>query len=356
MSLDELRERIDGIDGKLLVLLNERAKCAQEIGQIKHSTDSAFYIPEREHAILNKIQESNEGPLSNEAVKSIYRVIISAIRALERRITVAFLGPLHTFSHDAALRIFGPMADYHPLPTVSDIFTEVECKRIDYGVVPTESSTGGGVKDTLDRFISSDLIIINELMLHIHQNLLSNCQIEKIEKIYSKDQAFVQCRDWLKSNIPNAELIDTSSTAEAARIASKTDGAAAIASELAARNYDIDLLVPRIEDAQHNCTRFFVVGHQIAKRTGNDKTSVIISVKDHPGALYEILLPLSKVGVNLTRIESRPSRKKAWEYVFFIDMLGHIDDENVKEALDKIKKSSIEAKVLGSYPRGTIEE
>jgi len=356
VSLDEIRAKIDALDEQILKLLNERAQCAVDIGAIKRSTDAAFYVPEREKAVFDRLRKQNSGPLPEQAVRAIYREVISSIRALEKQISVAFLGPRDTFSHMAAMRVFGATADYHPLATLSDIFTEVERKRIDYGVVPVESSMGGGVHDTLDRFVNSDLKIVNEVLMQITQNLLANCPMDQIKRVYSKDNAFVQCRNWLRANLPNAELIDTSSTAEAARIAHGEPGAAAIASEIAAQTYNLDILVARIEDSPNNYTRFFVVGHQLAKPTGKDKTSILISVKDRPGALYSLLLPFYEDNINLTRIESRPSRKKAWEYVFFIDMLGHVTEPAVTDVLEKVGEYCNEIKILGSYPQGEVEE
>lgn len=355
-ELESLRAKIDGLDGEILRLLNERAKCAMDIGAIKEGSNTPFYVPEREKAVFGRLAQQNPGPLTETAVKAIYREIISSIRALEKNVSVGFLGPLHTFSHKAALRIFGATADLHPLASIADIFTEVERKRLDYGVVPIESSMGGSVSDTLDRFLTSDLKIINEIMLEVSQNLLSRNPLEEITKVYSKDNALLQCRNWLKANLPNAALIATSSTAEAARIAGQEEGAAAIGSELAAEPYGLNIVVSRIEDSPHNYTRFLVIGRQVAKPTGRDKTSVLIAVRDHPGALYELLLPFAEAGVNLTRIESRPSRRKAWEYVFFIDLVGHAEDDKVKRALEQVAKHSLELKVLGAFPLGDLEE
>lgn len=356
MNLDDLRERIDSLDGQILKLLNERAQLAIDIGHIKRSTDAAYYVPEREKMVFDRLKENNEGPLPEKAVHAIYREVMSSIRALEKRITVGFLGPRDTFSHMAAMRVFGATAEYMPLPTLADIFTEVERKRIDYGIVPVESSMGGGVSDTLDRFMSSDLHIVNEILMRIRQNLLAKCPMEEIKRVYSKDNAFVQCRNWLRANLPNAEIIDMSSTAEAARVAAQEEGAAAIASALAADTYELDILMPSIEDMANNYTRFFVVGYQSAKPTGQDKTSLLVAVKDRAGALYNLLLPFSGAGVSLTRIESRPSRRKAWEYVFFIDMLGHVDDPGMRELLEKVGEYCNEVKVLGSYPQGEMDE
>jgi len=356
VTLDELRAKIDVVDQEILRLLNERAQCALDIGAIKRGGDSVFYVPEREKEVYDKLRSANPGPLPDAAIKTIYREIISAVRALEKPLDIAFLGPKDTFSHMAALRLFGTHAAYHPLPAVEDIFTEVERRRVDYGIVPVETSMGGGVSDTLDRFLSSDLKIINEVMLHVTQNLLSNSRFEDVVKVYSKAQPFVQCRNWLKANLPNAELIETSSTASAAQTAANEPRAAAIASALAAKTYGVNVLVSGIEDAPHNFTRFFVVGRQLAKPTGNDKTSILCAIKDRPGALYHLLTPLAEAGISLTRIESRPSQKKAWEYVFFIDMLGHVDDFHIKGALEKVASYCKELKVLGSFPHGELEE
>ncbi|MBI4559135.1 MAG: prephenate dehydratase [Candidatus Hydrogenedentes bacterium] len=354
--MDELRQRIDDIDAQILRLLNERAQRAVEIGEIKRTTNATCYVPEREKIIYEKLKQENPGPLPDKAIQAIYREVISATRALEKLITVAFLGPRDTFSHMAALRVFGAMAEYHPLATIDDIFVDVERRRVDYGVVPVETAMGGGVSDTLDRFITSDLKIVNEIMLHITQNLLSNSPIDTITKVYSKAQSFVQCRNWLKANLPQAELLEAASTAEAARIAAQEPGAAAIASDLAAETFHVKVGAPGIEDAPHNFTRFFVISHHIAKPTGHDKTAILCSIKDRPGALYALLLPLASGGINLSRIESRPSRKKPWEYVFFIDLLGHCEDRNIKDALEQVAKQCAELKVLGSFPQGEIEE
>lgn len=355
MSLDELRKRIDEIDEQVLGLLNERAKCGQEVGKVKQSQNAVFYVPEREKAIYDKLTALNPGPLPKEAVKAIYREIISSIRSLEKPTTVAFLGPMHTFSQLATQRIFGVTAELHPMPTLSDIFTEVERGRIDYGVVPVESSMGGGVSDTLDRFVGSNVKIINEVLMHISQNLMSKSPLDAITKIYSKDQSFYQCRNWLQANLPNAELVPTSSTAEASRIAAEEAGAASIGSVLAAEAYGLDVVAERIEDAAHNYTRFFAIGSQIVKPTGKDKTSLLITVSNKPGALHNLLLPFAEHKIDLTKIESRPSRKKAWDYVFFIDIIGHAEDENVAAALSAIADHCTELHVLGSYPQGDVE-
>lgn len=356
MNIDELRHKIDELDQKIIALLNERATLAQQIGKIKQSTQSPFYVPEREKAVLDKLVQINTGPLNERAIRSIYREIMSAIRSLEKPTSVAFLGPKDTFSHMAALRVFGASAEYHPLPSFADVFTEVERKRIDYGVVPIESSTGGSVSDTLDLFINSNLKIINEVLLHITQNLLANCPLDQIRRVYSKDNALLQCRNWLRANLPGVELIEVSSTAEAARRASQEPQTAAIASKLAAQTYNLDIVAERIEDTPHNYTRFVVLGHQIVQPTGDDKTSLLVAIKDKPGALYNFLMPFAQAGVNLTRIESRPSREKPWEYVFFIDFLGHIQDEKIQKVLDEVSDRARNLKILGSFPRATLDQ
>lgn len=356
MNLDELRDKIDTLDTQIIAALNERARAAQCIGELKRHSNAPIYVPEREKMVFSKLANCNVGPLDDKAIQSIYREIISAIRALEKPTSVAFLGPRDTFSHMAALRIFGVSAEYFPLPSFLDVFTEVERKRIDYGIVPVESSMGGSVSDTLDSFISSNLKIVNEVLLHITQNLLANSPLNEIKRVYSKDNAILQCRNWLRANLPGVELIETSSTAEAARRAALEPGTAAIASRLAAQTYSLDIQSERIEDVPHNYTRFVVIGHQMVKRTGDDKTAILVWVKDKPGALYNMLLPFSRRNINLTRIESRPSQQKAWEYVFFIDFIGHIEDDMVKEVLEEVGEHARNLKVLGSFPRAELQE
>jgi chorismate mutase/prephenate dehydratase len=356
VSLEDYRNRIDAIDRQMLQLLNERAECARQIGEIKRAENAPIYVPEREKAIFDKLTALNPGPLDSRAIQEIYREIISAIRALEKPTSVAFLGPRDTFSHLAAIRVFGQSADYHPLPSFADIFMEVERGRIDYGVVPVESSMGGAVSDTLDRFINSDLKIVNEIMIHVTQNLLGKGPLEEVKRVYSKDNALLQCRNWLRANLPNAELVETSSTAEAARRAAQEPGAAAVASKLAAKTYELELLAERIEDAAHNFTRFFVVGKQMVQPTGDDKTSLLLSVRDKPGALYNLLLPFANNNINLTRIESRPSQQKAWEYVFFVDLLGHATDPTIAKVLEEVGEQARQMKVLGSFPRADYPE
>jgi len=354
--MNELRNRIDAIDADVLRLLNERAGLALEIGGLKRADGAPFYVPEREHEVYERLESLNEGPLKSRALRAIWREIISAIRTLEEPVSVGYLGPRDTFSHLAAKRVFGSHAEFHPVATIADVFTEVERSRLDYGMVPVETSAGGAVSDTLDRFVTSELKIVNELLLHVREDLLANCAFEEIVRLYSGVRPFAQCRNWIKANLPKAELVEVSSTAEAARIAADEPGAAAIASSLAAETYGLKILVPGIEDMAHNYTRFFVLGRQSAKPTGKDKTAIMFWVNDEPGALYKLLVPLADQGVNLTKIESRPSQRRAWEYVFFIDLMGHMDDPVVAQALDGIRAYCKELRVLGSFPQGVVGE
>lgn len=355
-DLDAMRKQIDALDARILECLNERARIALEIGRLKQQSNAPIYVPEREKKVFTRLTELNQGPLDNRSIIGVYREIISAIRALERPTTVAFLGPSDTFSHMAAMRVFGAQAEYHPMPSFLDVFTEVERSRVDYGVVPVESSMGGSVSDTLDRFITSDLKIVNEVLMHITQNLLANGPMNEIRRVYSKDNALLQCRNWLRANLPGVELIETSSTAEAARRAAAEPGTAAIASRMAAATYNIEILAERIEDAPHNYTRFVVIGRQLVHRTGDDKTAILVWMKDRPGALYNLLLPFARRNINLTRIESRPSREKPWEYVFFIDFIGHVEDTVVQEVLSEASEQARNLKVLGSFPRAELQE
>jgi len=352
MSVEEIRKKIDQIDSEIIHLLNERAKAAVEIGKIKDQSRAHIYAPAREMQIFDKITAKNGGPLSNDALRSIYKEIISASRSLEKPLTVSYLGPRATFAHLAALQRFGSSTTYLPARTISDVFLDVQKGRADYGVVPIENSTEGIVSHTLDMFMESDLKIFSEVMLEVSHNLMSKGRLQDIRKVYSHPQALGQCRKWLEANLPHAELVATSSTAQAAELAAKDPAAAAIASELSAEIYHVDLLVRRIEDSPNNYTRFLVIGHSIAERGEHDKTSLMFSIKHRAGALSEVLEKFSTHNINLTRIESRPSRQQAWEYVFFVDLEGHIEDPLVAQALREASDSCIFLKCLGSYPGG----
>jgi len=350
--INDLRKKIDEIDLRILELLNKRAGVVLEIKKAKDSTHiENIYSPKREREIINRLMRLNRGPFPNEALKLLYREILSASLALQQPLKIAYLGPPATFTHLAAMRQFGSSAGYMPVNTIKAVFSAVSSGEAQYGVVPIENSTEGVVNYTLDMFIDSDLKIIYEIMLPVSHNLLSKTgKRSHIKRIYSYPQATAQCREWLEENFPNVPIIEEQSTASAAERATKDPSAAAVASELAAVIYDLKFISRGIEDYQHNYTRFLVIGRDAVPRTGKDKTSIMFSIKDKPGALYSILRYFAENKINLTKIESRPSRRKAWEYIFFVDMEGHIEDKKVKKAITEMKKECLFFKELGSYP------
>ncbi|PIQ84883.1 MAG: prephenate dehydratase [Candidatus Omnitrophica bacterium CG11_big_fil_rev_8_21_14_0_20_43_6] len=352
MSLNKLRKKIDLLDKKLINLLNLRAAATKDIGKIKINTSKKVYVPEREMQVLNRISSLNKGPLKKSALEAIYREVMSASLALEKPLKIAYLGPQASFTNLAAIKKFGSQVSYVACNSIADVFLEVEKDSADYGVVPIENSIEGAVSHTLDVFVDSDLKICSQVILEVTHNLLANCAKNKIRYVYSNPQVFGQCRIWLQKNLPNAQLIDVSSTTRAAEMAKKEKNSAAIASLLASEVYGLKVLASGIQDSAHNITRFLVVGKNVASRTGQDKTSLFFSIKDRVGALYEMLLPFRKYGVNLTKIESRPSKKKAWEYYFFVDILGHQDDVLIKKALNELERKCSYLKILGSYPTG----
>ncbi len=351
----KVRDKIDSIDEKLIYLLNNRTKLAIEIGKLKDKEGSPVYSPERESEVYRKIEELAGGPLSSDALKTIYREIMSASLALEKPLQIAYLGPEATFTHLASISKFGSSVSYKPLDSITDVFAEVEKGRSDYGVIPIENSTEGVVNHSLDMFMDSDLKICSEIISKISLYLMSNSALKGIKRIYSKPEAIGQCRRWLESNLPNVDLIDTASTTQAAKRASTEEGSAAIASKLAATYYNLPIVSEGIEDSANNRTRFLVIGSQTPGRTGTDKTSIMVSVKDKVGALYEILLPFRKNRINMTKIESRPSKRKLWDYFFFIDLVGHVKDAKIKKALHEIESNVKFLKVLGSYPISKIQ-
>jgi chorismate mutase / prephenate dehydratase len=351
MDLKVLRRAIDSIDSKVLKLLNERAKITLDIGRIKYRSRQSIYVPNRESEVYKRLVENNKGPLSNEAIQAIYREVMSSALSLEKALTIAYLGPEFTFTHLASMKKFGSSVDYSSSSTITAVFDEVEKGRADYGVVPIENSVEGAVNHTLDMFIDSDLKICSEVYLEISHSLLSKePDRNKIKKVYSKDQVFGQCRLWLEEHLPNVALIDEASTAKAAEIAAGQKGAACIASELAAKTRGLKVLYRSIEDNAHNVTRFLVIGRTEAKPTKKDKTSIMFSLRDRIGALHDILIPFKRYGINLTKIESRPSKVKAWKYYFFVDMEGHHLYSKVSKALNILKKNTTYLKILGSYP------
>lgn len=351
-ELKKLRDRIDSIDAQLLELLNDRANQAIEVGRIKKEAGREFYVPSREKEVLERILASNKGPFPNDALKLIYREIMSASLSLEEPLKVAFLGPEGTFTHMACLQQFGSSSRFISKKSISDVFDEVERGKADYGIVPVENSNEGMVTHTLDRFVEFSSSICGEVLLPISHYLMNATgKFEDIKKIYSHPQPIAQCRNWLASNAPDIPVIDVASTALAAEMARDDESVAAVAGEFAASVYGLRIVESKIEDHAKNVTRFIIIGKESPPRSGNDKTSILFSVKDEVGILYRMLEPLSKFGVNLTKIESRPLKKKAWEYVFFIDMEGHVEDEAVINAINALKKQSKFLKVLGSYPR-----
>lgn len=351
MTLDELRKTIDDIDAKLVSLLNLRIKSAIEIGKLKQNSGTEPYVPQREKEVLDRVQKLNPGPLPSKSLSSIYREVMSASLALEKELKVAYLGPAATFSHGAARERFGSSVEYVACESVADVFEEVEKQRADYGVVPIENSIQGPEAPSLDRFVDSKVKICAETVYPISHCLLSRVSRDRIRKVYSHPQALGQCNRWLRMEMPGVEQVSTSSTARAAELAAIESDSAAIASRLAAEIYALDVVASNIEDISGNETRFLVLGRSSGAATGNDKTSVIFSVKHEAGSLHHALESFRKFGLNLTKIESRPSRSQSWEYNFFVDFEGHADEEPVANALKDLSSHCTFLTVLGSYPK-----
>ena len=359
-GLAEIRSRIDGIDQKIHELLNERARVAQEVGASKTAqglSTADFYKPEREAQVLRSAIKRNKGPLRNEEIARLFREIMSACLAQQEPLKVAFLGPEGTFSQQAALKHFGHSVRALPLADIGEVFEEVQAGHADFGVVPVENSTEGTVNNTLDLFINSPLKICGEVELRIHQHLMGEMHgLEKIRRVCSHQQSLAQCRQWLDEHLPGVERVPVASNAEAARRARDEDGTAAIAGQAAAEVYGLNIIVPEIEDAQDNTTRFLVIGRKLFSASGADKTTLLLSVGDtqSPGALHRLLEPLARNSISMTRIESRPSRRRKWDYVFFIDVVGHADEAPLKHALDDLKERASLFRVLGSYPAAVV--
>lgn len=351
-DLKKFRNAIDRIDAKLVQLLNDRAHNVLKIKAVKAKGDLHFYAPHREKEVYQRIAKLNQGPFPTEVLNNIFCEVMSGSLALESRLKIAYFGQAGSNTHIAALQKFGSSSTYVPGPTLKDVFLEVERGRAQYGVVPVENSTEGMVNHTLDLFVESDLKICSEILMPISHTLMSRSgDLGKVKKVYSHPQALGQCRVWLEANLPGVPIVESSSTTRAAQQAAGDAKAAAIAPDLAAKMYKLKPIAKRIEDMQDNYTRFLVIGRTTAEKTGNDKTSIMVSIKDKVGALFALLYPFEKRGLNLTNIESRPSRKKAWDYYFFIDFLGHVDDPQAQNAIKDIEKSALTVKVLGSYPR-----
>lgn len=357
IPLSELRMQIDAIDEQLLHLFNQRAGCAAEVARTKlaEGEQGSFYRPDREALVLRRIQELNQGPLADATIARFFREIMSACLALEKPLDVAFLGPEGTFTQQAAYKHFGHAVSTIPAASIADIFNAVENEQCQFGVVPVENSTEGVINHTLDRFLVSPLKICGEVEVRVHQNLMAAfTEREAITEIFSHQQSLAQCRLWLDKHLPGVSRTPVSSNAEAARLVAGSTNKAAIASQTAAELYGLTVLDKHIEDEPNNTTRFIIVGRQLSGSTGRDKTSLLISTGNQPGALYKILAPFAEHGIGMLHIESRPSRQGLWEYVFFIDIEGHCEDERVAKALQSLKNSVNMLKILGSYPCAVI--
>ena len=352
-DIPSCRDNIDRLDDEILRILNERSQYVIQVGHLKKKKDATAHLHTqgRETAIFERLASKNPGPFPSSAIRPVYREIMSASLSLEGSQTVAYLGPPATFTHLAAVNKFGESAKYIPVSSIKDVFDEVERGRIRFGIVPVENSTEGVVNHTLDLLVDSPLLIYGEIRFEIGHNVLSKADsLEQIKTIYSHPQAIAQCRKWLEVNLPTATISEEPSTARAAERCVDDPTAGAIASELAAELYQLKILRSRIEDNIHNATRFLILSQRGSERTGKDKTSIIVSAKDRVGALYDMIRPFSSYGINMTKIESRPTRRKVWEYLFFMDLEGHQDDDRVKKAIDEVKGRCLFLKVLGSYP------
>ena len=356
-QLGQLREKIDAVDLQMLDLLNKRAGFALDVAEVKkqHAVDlpPVFYRPEREAQVLRNLIEKNPGPLSDEKIALLFRQIMSACLALEQPLRVAYLGPPGTFTQMAAFKQFGEGVNDKSMPTVDDVFKDVEAETSNYGVVPVENSTEGVINHTLDNFLESNLKVCGEVELRIHHNLMiaPEATEESVTRIYSHQQTLAQCRRWLDGHWSRVPRIAVTSNAEAALKVTQESGAAAIASEMAAELYGLKIVSSKIEDKSDNTTRFLIIGQEHIGPSGNDKTSMMVSTRNRPGALYHLLEPFHRHDISLTSIETRPSSTGMWSYVFFIDCEGHQTDESFQQVLQEINQDALEVKILGSYPR-----
>ncbi|MCX8085063.1 MAG: prephenate dehydratase [Calditerrivibrio sp.] len=351
--LSELRSKIDEIDNTILQLLNERAKLVIEIGHIKKAQNAPLYVPSREKAIYERLKALNPGPFPNDALRNVFREIISASLSLEEVQKVAYLGPQGTFTNLAAIKHFGLSVKPIPCRSIPEVFEDVEKKRCDYGVVPIENSLEGVVNHTLDMFSQSNLKICGEIFLEVSHHLMNlTGKIEDVKRVYSHPHAIAQCRKWLTDNLPNIPIVEVESTAKAAEIAASDETIAAISSEMAEMQYNLKIIYRNIEDMTNNFTRFLVIGNFEPEPTGNDKTSILFSVTHKAGSLFQALKSFAEEEINMTKIESRPSKLKAWEYIFYVDIDGHCKTEKIKKALEKFSENVSFMKILGSYPKG----
>jgi chorismate mutase/prephenate dehydratase len=355
--LSELRAKIDAIDEQILQLINQRASCAVEVAKTKiaQGEQGTFYRPDRESLVLRRMMGLNQGPLSDDTVAGFFRELMSACLALEKPLDVAFLGPEGTFSQQAVFKHFGTAVKAVSAATINEIFNMVENGNCQFGVVPVENSTEGVISHTLDRFLNSPLKICGEVEIRVHQNLMGLVDsLDEVTEVFSHQQSLAQCRQWLDRHLPNARRVAVSSNAEAARQASTKKKAVAIAGIVAAEIYKLNVIEKNIEDEPNNTTRFIIIGQQISASTGNDKTSLVVSTGNQPGALYKILEPFAKFGIGMVNIESRPSRQGLWDYIFFIDIEGHNEDKDIAQALDTVKENVKMYKLLGSYPKAIL--
>lgn len=350
MNITEHREQIDRIDAEIVRLLNERTRHALGIGSIKLKAGDEIYAPHRERAVFQRVCRNNEGPLTDVSLRAIYREVMSAALSLQKTMTVAYLGPEATFTHQAAIRRFGSSLRYDPQKTIADVFQEVAKNRAEYGVVPVENSTEGIVTHTLDMFVDSDLKVVSQIVLPIQQCLVGNLRRSQIRRLYIHPQTLAQCRGWVQKYLGEAEIIETSSNARSAELAAAGKNTAAITGVLAAERYGLRILESDIQDNSANATRFLVLGRQCSPPTGRDRTSVMFSIADEVGALHRALAAYRRYRINMTRIESRPSKRKAWEYFFFVDCDGHMNDRRVSKAITTLAEQCNFVKVLGSYP------
>lgn len=364
-KLGQLRDRIDQVDNEIAQLISERARCAQAVADVKQealaargeaSEDVLYYRPEREAQVLKKTMARNPGPLSDEEMARLFREIMSACLALEKPVSVAFLGPEGTFTQQAALKHFGQSAVSVPMAAIDEVFREVDAGAVNYGVVPIENSTGGMVTHTHDNFLNSSVKICGEVELRVHQNLLVSdvTKTDSITRIYSHAQSLSQCRKWLDAHFPNAERVPVASNAEAAKRVKGEWNAAAIAGVMAADLYDLQVFAEKIEDQPDNSTRFLIIGNQEVPPSGEDKTSVVVAMRNQPGALHDLLEPFHRNKIDLTRVETRPATTGTWNYVFFIDFAGHIEDDTVAAVLAEIGSKASDLKILGSYPKAVL--
>lgn len=348
-SLADCRRQIDELDGRILELLNARAQLAQTIGHLKGS--GPIYRPEREAQVVRRLREVNAGPLTGEAVERLFREIMSACRALEQPLTIAYLGPVGTFSEAAAVKHFGRSAEGLPLTSFDEVFQAVERGDAHFGVVPVENSTEGSIGRTLDLLLSTPLRLCGEVTLRVRQNLLRQAAgLDGLRVVYSHAQSLAQCQAWLNGHLPGVERVSVSSNAEAARLAAQQPDAAAIAGDMAAEHYGLTVVVPHIEDDVRNTTRFLVLSKEDSAPSGRDKTSLAVWAKNQPGSLLALIEPFARHGVGLSKLESRPARSGTWEYVFFIDLEGHRQDAQLAEAMREAGEHALRLKVLGSYP------